>query len=84
MGWQFGQANTPDNTNAIIFEAYKPSADERADIAIDDVEVTAGPCTGSSPQLVQWQTQRSAVVPSIGQSNMNTITCNAGISPKSL
>ena len=49
IGWQFGQALIPRDTDYIIFEVRLPVPttgvlDDRADVAIDDVWISQGSC----------------------------------------
>ena len=37
IGWQHAMVDVSGNTEYLIFEAFKPYDDERADIAIDDM-----------------------------------------------
>ena len=52
IGWQFGEALIPRDTDYVIFEVELPAstsgvADETADVAIDDVWVSEGSCNGA-------------------------------------
>ena len=44
--WNYGYVITPVTAVYVIFEAYKPGVDDRADIAIDDFRIALAPCPG--------------------------------------
>ena len=52
IGWQFGEALIPRDTDYVIFEVELPAStsgvtDETADVAVDDVWVSLGSCNGA-------------------------------------
>ena len=56
IGWQFGQALIPRDTDYIIFEVRLPVPttgvlDDRADVAIDDVWISQGSCNAGGETL---------------------------------